>query len=703
MHLDDAEFEPLKKWIIKKLEDISDADSDVLADYVLALLKTDESEAVAKANCIENLHDFLLANTESFVNDVFNSVITKSYDPSRPPPSKPIHSMYQPHTRAKLEPSRQSNESRKRSFNDWDQEENQSSPIHAFQGGDRPIKQARRGGRGGFEQRGGRQSQPIALQHAASPYGQMMANLPAMPPGMPPFDPNNPMAAFLAFQQAMGMMPPGMQGFADVAAAQNRSNHRSGQRCRIYDTEGFCARGTSCPYEHGNDALVVPQNNDEYDPSHANLLNAHSSRNGSNERGRGGHKRRGRGDGKRADIIHHGPKYDKSSTTVVVDQIPEDRLDEESVQQFFAEFGPIEKITMQPYKRLAIVKYIDHDSAQAAYDSPRVIFDNRFVKVYWHKSGGNAKSTDGHYTRHSQKRGGADIEMEDAEPEIDPAEIAKRQEEAQRKHDENRKKMEEAEKQKQDLDVKLKAMEAERQKMAQILAKRTGNLASTTEPSPNGGGNGNSNDETSEQTKVLRAQLAKLEAEAKSLGIDPDAPTNGWRGSSYRGRGGFRGRPRGRGYGYSYRGGWQMGGAVGGGGAVMRLDNRPKTVSVSFLEGTYEDYEETLRNFLLFNSPAGESASLTPHPSRKDAALVAFPERYLGENFMVAAIAPDFPLNGKVEMSWHKGPVVNGTQHTDGAMDVSADHKVAQGENVEPPPTADMDVYDVVDDDDRWG
>ena len=43
MHLDDSEAELLKKWIIKKLEDISDADSDVLADYVLALVKTDDS------------------------------------------------------------------------------------------------------------------------------------------------------------------------------------------------------------------------------------------------------------------------------------------------------------------------------------------------------------------------------------------------------------------------------------------------------------------------------------------------------------------------------------------------------------------------------------------------------------------------------------------------------------------------------------
>lgn len=59
MHFTEAETEELKKWVIKKLEDISDADSDVLADYVLALVKSDESENQVRANCLENLEDFL--------------------------------------------------------------------------------------------------------------------------------------------------------------------------------------------------------------------------------------------------------------------------------------------------------------------------------------------------------------------------------------------------------------------------------------------------------------------------------------------------------------------------------------------------------------------------------------------------------------------------------------------------------------------
>ena len=37
----------------------SDADSDVLADYVLALIRTEAPDEQLKANAIENLEDFL--------------------------------------------------------------------------------------------------------------------------------------------------------------------------------------------------------------------------------------------------------------------------------------------------------------------------------------------------------------------------------------------------------------------------------------------------------------------------------------------------------------------------------------------------------------------------------------------------------------------------------------------------------------------
>jgi hypothetical protein len=43
--------------------DSSDADSDVLADYVLALIKAEEPDDQVRTNCLENLQDFLQDRT----------------------------------------------------------------------------------------------------------------------------------------------------------------------------------------------------------------------------------------------------------------------------------------------------------------------------------------------------------------------------------------------------------------------------------------------------------------------------------------------------------------------------------------------------------------------------------------------------------------------------------------------------------------
>ncbi|GME23805.1 CCCH zinc finger and RRM domain-containing protein [Neofusicoccum parvum] len=59
MLVDDADAVLLKKWVVKRLEDISDADSDVLADYVLALVRSEDPDEQVKSNCLENLEDFL--------------------------------------------------------------------------------------------------------------------------------------------------------------------------------------------------------------------------------------------------------------------------------------------------------------------------------------------------------------------------------------------------------------------------------------------------------------------------------------------------------------------------------------------------------------------------------------------------------------------------------------------------------------------
>lgn len=98
-----------------------------------------------------------------------------------------------------------------------------------------------------------------------------------------------------------------------------------------------------------------------------------------------------------------------------------------------------------------------------------------------------------------------------------------------------------------------------------------------------------------------------------------------------------------------------------------------------------------------------ETANVSPHPDRKDAAVVAFQERYLAENFMNRA--KEIPHIGKVELAWAAAPVSStpssftaasfGNGNGNGsAMDTSMEEVIDAGR-------ADVD-YDVADDDDRW-
>lgn len=154
------------------------------------------------------------------------------------------------------------NGSRKRSYNDRGDGDSQERGFMA--GGDpRAYKQPRRG-RGGFgndfgSARGGHAAgRPPSMNFPQGPGAgfPVMPQMPSPPPGMPPLDPNNPMAAIMAMQ-AMGFPVPAMPGFPPASSSSPPPVVKK-QRCRDYDTKGFCARGNACMFEHGNDSIYVP-------------------------------------------------------------------------------------------------------------------------------------------------------------------------------------------------------------------------------------------------------------------------------------------------------------------------------------------------------------------------------------------------------------------------------------------------------------
>lgn len=419
-----------------------------------------------------------------------------------------------------------------------------------------------------------------------------------------------------------------------------------------------------CPYEHGSDHMimtermspqtsshqqVLTQNPLAYDPTNATLaiqpshspapfipqqhlpqphpshpFPASTSNRGNLNHTRGAPSPRGRNH--RASFSAAGPNHDPRNTSIVVEQIPEDKFSHEALSSFFSAFGPIADINLQAHKRLAVIKFETYDGAKRAYESPKVIFDNRFVKVYWYRPGSDqvqhstlaamegrapsngAADRDTKMSETNIKREDHDHDAEEETP--SPEAIAARQAEAQRAHEAKAKKLKEAEDAKSEIDNKLRAAAEERRKLTQRLAARTGSAKSaTTAQSPpsdtkskaeavNGTPAPASHDAgKGKATEALRAKLAALEAEAEAMGlpVEEGAPFPPYAGYAPRGGGGFRGRGRGRG-GFTAQPTWWQGGSV------QRLDNRPKTVCVRVIDEDVdfkdEAVSERLRGFL---------------------------------------------------------------------------------------------------------
>ncbi|KAJ4012867.1 hypothetical protein NW752_006138 [Fusarium irregulare] len=624
----------LKAWIVKRIEDTSDADADVLAEYVIALLKHDGDADAVRKLCEQEIPDFLSEDPKAFLDDVFQAITYKSYLPGAPPAPK-IGAEPETINQQSIETA-QPNGSKKRGYHDREEYDPQHG-YEAFNQDGRVQKQARRSGRGGRgdDMRGG---QAGGFMHSLPPRPDM------------PFDPKV-MEAFLQMG-AMGMPYSGMPNFPQQSFNGGKNQSRKRGRCRDFDTKGFCSRGSTCPYDHGNEPILMPQGNDEYDPNDpfAMLANAQNPMNpwsfppDSSRGGRGG--RRGRGSkkgGARAPFSADGPNYDRTKSTIVVENIPEENFDDEQVREFFSQFGKILEISMQPYKHLAIVKYDKWGSANAAYQSPKVIFDNRFVKVFWYKTKTDELPPSAPIQGANWSDDPMATEEDELEPEIDMEEFQRKQEEEQKKHQEREAKRAEIEQKRQEIEKQQHELLARHREENEKLQARLADLQ---------GGQG---DGSSSGTNMLRAKLAALEQEAKLLGLDPNAEeeaSSSWppRGG-YRGRAGYRGRgfaPRGRG---SYRG-------RGGGGnmhaayAQYSIDNRPKKIAIKGVDFSAPDKDEMLRHFLL-NLGEFESVDTAPEITH-----VSFQDRKTAERFYYSLHGKELPgVEGRLDLAWVSTPL----------------------------------------------
>ncbi|KAG6091710.1 hypothetical protein E4U30_006380 [Claviceps sp. LM220 group G6] len=662
----------LKAWIVKRIENTSDADADVLAEYIIALLKHDGDEASVRSLCEQEIPDFLTEDSKQFLDDVFQAVTYRSYVPGAPapPPPKPSPMDTKEPPAAPANPQQQ--QPRKRRF------EETVAPNDDDRNGShgRAPKHARRGRRGGhMEDRAaygqGHQSQ---MQGQNYPMGLMM----------PPLDPNNPMEALMSMQamsMAFPMMGDASSGWFGPAPGRGERGSKR-RRCRDFDQKGYCSRGSTCNFDHAGG--VEAANQEEYDPVNAMILPFPPAdfNNMGRERGgrRGGQRGGGRGGG-RAAFSAEGPVTDKSKTTIVVENIPEEHCSEEKVRGFFSQYGNIVELSMLPYKCLAIIKFETWASANDAYRSPKVIFDNRFVKVFWYKDPSMSKPNMPVSSSSSVMPNGASNtnqpfivggdEANSPEPEIDMEEFQRKQDEAQKLHQQREEKKTELQKQREQLEAKQQELLAKHRAETERLRAKLAAKNGTADASSGQTGSSSSAD-------LLRAKLAALEQEAKMLGIDPDAAAaehppfrGGYRGRGYRGRGAF-GAYRGRGGAGAAAG--AAAAAVAGGSsfqdpagrhaayAQFSIDNRPRRLAVKGVDFTPSERDEQLRHFLL---NLGEFESVDTSAS---VTHVSFRDRKTAENFYFSLHGKEFPgLQGTLELSW-----VNNAASAGGAASANA-------------------------------
>ena len=410
-----------------------------------------------------------------------------------------------------------------------------------------------------------------SLSSNAAPFTPFAAQIPASLPPLPPMDPSNPFNLVATMSALLGQVYSGQASDTRVPKV----------KCPNYENMGICKLGNFCPYSHG-DAMVVPAD-PQYDPNMSSLAMPQSGSLQSSNR----YQRHGPD---RAPFSQAG--FSRGADTVVVEPIPEDYFTGQHVRDFFSQFGPIVDVQMHGYKRLAIVKFANHHAAQRAFDSPKVIFDNRFVKVYWHKPGKDTATQ-------SQAPGDVPEIYSEDEDMIDLEEVKKKQALKQAQWQEKRKKAEEVNARYHLLDAQARAKE---EAVAELnlriqAAERAKGVEKIKE----------------KEHRVPASDLAKLQFEAEGLFASQGRYTNG-QGSPFRG-------------GYQGRGGPRGGRGGGGRGGVVRLDNRPRRLAVARV-GSGSDKELALKQYLL---NAKGCNGVQPHAERADTLVVGFEQRYQAE------------------------------------------------------------------------
>jgi hypothetical protein len=348
-----------------------------------------------------------------------------------------------------------------------------------------------------------------------------------------PQDPNAP----LDRQTAMNMLQAfeGLQNMVSTMSnaiqrpsneKTNEQNPNSARLCPDFASNGFCSVGPSCPYTHGK-TVTVPSALGTYDPTAPVVTQvpqpsslAASFRQASNSNGWG----------QRGKYPVWASKIPGGyNSTLVVMRIPDQNCNEADIRAALGQFGNILEVLVHANDRLALVRFDNMDSVHSVFRSTTPLFNSKLVRLSWYRP--DLIPAEQSY---DAAVNGKHIPMSKPWDNLtyDPEEFAKKNAEDQKKHEQ--------------LQLEKKLV----QNLEQRLKIRA-ELRSKGEELP----------EDPELVEYMKAKAARLEAQVDE--IDQQNGTE-YHGPSY-----FSPSPP-----FVVRNGSFC--------SVNRLDNRPKSVSLTF-------------------------------------------------------------------------------------------------------------------------
>lgn len=434
----------LKQWLVRTLEPICDAEPGALADYVLALLKHNVPENEMRKELTVQLDEFLEKEGPPFIDTLFTVLRTKSYLPYDNAPAYSSSSTQHPHDVGIPIPldgliqnnSTSTERGQKRSI-EYDDHRPVKGPRLSASGPFSRYPEAQdyrawedrsdRTGMGGMNGQQIQTYQPpdrrgICRDYHKNGYCARGAlckyshgddafvpsqlfpmngsgPLPFLPM-FPPFAMTGPSAAYDPHEARMDMRPgPGIMDsngrahqrppLVPRARQEEHSRSRStGELPVIQDLtpQDIAMMNASTPPGQSTiqDARFMQQSSEDVDvdvnlEGDATNPSVHDKRGGFEPRGARG------GRGTFAGNVQNFRPGKRTDKTLVIEKIPQDKLSLDAVNGWFKRFGTVTNVAIDAHNAKALVSFSEHHEALAAWKSEDAVFNNRFVKVFWHR------------------------------------------------------------------------------------------------------------------------------------------------------------------------------------------------------------------------------------------------------------------------------------------------------------------------------